>query len=93
MKRQYRDWRDYLVRSIREYMPRDVGYELLHSQILVGLFSCIFVKSASSHRVSKLDASEVKRGMGGLAGNKVHFSLQVNTLLIDLGSNHHPIHV
>lgn len=71
MSRQYRDWRDYLVRSIEDYIPLSESYTLLHTASMVGLFSCVFVKASQRSRISKLYASEIKRGMGGLHGNKV----------------------
>ncbi|RYP11773.1 hypothetical protein DL765_007615 [Monosporascus sp. GIB2] len=70
MSHQYRDWRDFLVRSLDDYMPADTLYHLLHSATLVGLFTCIFVKSTIHGRIRNLSSSQVKRGMGGLHGNK-----------------------
>lgn len=69
MSHQYRDWRDFLVRSLDDYMSGDL-YHLLHTAPLVGLFTCIFVKSDIRARVSNLSSAEIKRGMGGLHGNK-----------------------
>ncbi|KAK3370198.1 Endonuclease/exonuclease/phosphatase [Podospora didyma] len=69
MSHQYRDWRDFLVRSLDDYMSGDL-YHLLHTAPLVGLFTCIFVKADLRDRVSNLSSAEVKRGMGGLHGNK-----------------------
>ncbi|KAL0943677.1 inositol polyphosphate [Colletotrichum truncatum] len=70
MSHQYRDWRDFLLKSLDDYMPPDCLYHLLHTATLVGLFTCIFVKSTLRDRIRNLSASEVKRGMGGLHGNK-----------------------
>ncbi|KAL8897765.1 MAG: hypothetical protein Q9192_002418 [Flavoplaca navasiana] len=70
MSRQYRDWRDHLVRSIEDHMPADESYTVLHTASMVGLFSCIFVKTSSRSRIGTLHAVEIKRGMGGLHGNK-----------------------
>ncbi|WQF79578.1 Putative endonuclease/exonuclease/phosphatase, WD40/YVTN repeat-like-containing domain superfamily [Colletotrichum destructivum] len=70
MSHQYRDWRDFLLKSLDEYMPPDCLYHLLHTATLVGLFTCIFVKSTLRDRIQNLSAAEVKRGMGGLHGNK-----------------------
>lgn len=70
MSHQYRDWRDFLVRSLDDYMPADHLYHLLHTATLVGLFTCIFVKSTLRDRIRNLNSSEIKRGMGGLHGNK-----------------------
>ncbi|KAI0471901.1 Endonuclease/exonuclease/phosphatase [Xylariaceae sp. FL0804] len=70
MSHQYRDWRDYLVRSLDDYMPTDHLYHLLHTSTLVGLFTCIFVRSTIQGRIRNLSTADVKRGLGGLHGNK-----------------------
>lgn len=71
MSRQYRDWRDYLVRSVEDFMPTNESYTLLHTASMVGLFSCVFVKASQRPSISNVEAAEIKRGMGGLHGNKV----------------------
>ncbi|PHH73519.1 hypothetical protein CDD82_5398 [Ophiocordyceps australis] len=70
MSHQYRDWRDFLMKTLDDYMPSNDLYHLLHSAPLVGLFTCVFVKSSLRERIRNLSAAEVKRGMGGLHGNK-----------------------
>ncbi|KAI0021879.1 Endonuclease/exonuclease/phosphatase [Xylariomycetidae sp. FL0641] len=70
MSHQYRDWRDFLIRSLDDYMPADHLYHLLQTATLVGLFTCIFVKSSIRDRIRNLGNAEIKRGMGGLHGNK-----------------------
>lgn len=70
MSRQYRDWRDFLIRSLDDFMPRDELYHLLHTASMVGLFTCIFVRAPLRERIRSICASEVKRGMGGRHGNK-----------------------
>lgn len=70
MSHQYRDWRDFLLKTLDDYMPGDHLYHLLQSSPLVGLFTCVFVKSTIRDRIRNLNAAEVKRGMGGLHGNK-----------------------
>ncbi|RSL42108.1 hypothetical protein CEP53_012374 [Fusarium sp. AF-6] len=70
MSHQYRDWRDFLLKTLDDYMPADDLYHLLHTAPMVGLFTCIFVKSSIRDRIRGLHAAEVKRGMGGLHGNK-----------------------
>ncbi|KAK5993937.1 putative inositol polyphosphate 5-phosphatase C9G1.10c [Cladobotryum mycophilum] len=70
MSHQYRDWRDFLLKTLDDYMPRDDLYHLLHTAPMVGLFTCIFVKSSLRARITDLSGAEVKRGMGGLHGNK-----------------------
>lgn len=68
--RQYRAWRDYLVRCIEDSMPSNEPFHLLHTGSLVGLFSCVFVRADLRNRIVNQSAAEVKRGMGGLHGNK-----------------------
>ncbi|KAF7547033.1 hypothetical protein G7Z17_g8014 [Cylindrodendrum hubeiense] len=70
MSHQYRDWRDYLMKTLDDYMPADDLYHLLHTAPMVGLFTCVFVKSSLRDRIRNLSGAEVKRGMGGLHGNK-----------------------
>jgi hypothetical protein len=70
MSRQYRAWRDHLTRCIDEFMPPSQSYVLLHTASLVGLFTCIFVKSSLRSRINHVHAAELKRGMGGHYGNK-----------------------
>ena len=70
MSRQYRAWRDHLVRSIEDNMPSNEPYHLLHTASMVGLFSCVFVRSNHRDSICNLNAAEIKRGMGGLHGNK-----------------------
>jgi hypothetical protein len=71
MSHQYRDWRDYIIRCLDDCMPRDELYHLVLSTNLVGLFTCVFVRAPLRDRISGLSAAEVKRGLGGRAGNKV----------------------
>lgn len=71
MSHQYRDWRDFLTRCLDDYMPRSDLYHLIHTATLVGLFTCIFVKAHLRDRIRSVSGAEVKRGMGGLHGNKV----------------------
>lgn len=70
MSHQYRDWRDFLLKTLDDYMPADNLYHLLHTAPMVGLFTCVFVKASIRDRIRGLSGAEVKRGMGGLHGNK-----------------------
>ncbi|OKL63964.1 hypothetical protein UA08_00498 [Talaromyces atroroseus] len=70
MSRQYRVWRDHLAACINDAMPLEESYVLLHSANLVGLFTCVFIKQRERERVRNISGAEVKRGMGGLHGNK-----------------------
>ena len=77
MSRQYRAWRDYLVRCIEDNMPSNEPYHLMHTASMVGLFSCVFIKASQRHRIRNINAAEIKRGMGGLHGNKVSVNVDV----------------
>lgn len=92
MSHQYRDWRDFLTRCLDDYMPRDELYHLLHTSSLVGLFTCIFVKAPMIERIRCLSSAEVKRGLGGLHGNKVSLLHECSRLLLTiLGSSGYQI--
>ena len=71
MSHQYRDWRDHLIRVLEDNMPTKNSYYLVHTASMVGLFTCVFVKSSERTHIRNLHAVEVKRGIGGLHGNKV----------------------
>ena len=85
MSRQYRDWRDHLVRTVEDNMPSNEPYHLLHTANMVGLFTCIFIKASQRNKVRTLATTEVKRGLGGLHGNKVCPSLPLMSFKADLG--------
>ncbi|MCJ1286071.1 hypothetical protein MMC26_005413 [Xylographa opegraphella] len=70
MSHQYRAWRDFLVRVIQDHMASDQEYHLLHTANMVGLFSCVFIKASLRTHVRNVQVIEVKRGLGGLHGNK-----------------------
>ena len=70
MSHQYRAWRDFLVQLLDDNMPTSETYYLLHTGSMVGLFTCIFVRAPLRPRLRDLAAAEVKRGLGGLHGNK-----------------------
>jgi hypothetical protein len=70
MSHQYRDWRDFLLQSLDNHMPHDQLYHLLQTAHMVGLFTCIFVKASIRDRIGNLTSAQVKRGLGGLHGNK-----------------------
>ena len=69
MSHQYRDWRDFLARCLDDFMNGQL-YQLLQTSHMVGLFTCIFVKADLQDRIRNVAMTEVKRGMGGLHGNK-----------------------
>lgn len=70
MSHQYRLWQQQLTKSIETHMPPDQPYVLLHAANLVGLFTAIFVRSSERGNIRNVSASTVKRGLGGLHGNK-----------------------
>ncbi|KAJ5272358.1 hypothetical protein N7478_007483 [Penicillium angulare] len=70
MSRQYRVWVDHLTKTLHDCMPLEESYVLLHTSNMVGLFTCIFVKHKERHNIKSIHASEIKRGMGGMHGNK-----------------------
>jgi hypothetical protein len=94
MSHQYRDWRDYLIRCLDDTMPREELYHLLNSNSLVGLFTCIFIRARLRDRIRGVSGAEIKRGMGGRAGNKVGHRLQCNLHLLtgSSGGIDHPIY-
>ncbi|KAF2024281.1 DNase I-like protein [Setomelanomma holmii] len=69
MSHQYRAWRDHLIRVLDEHCPRQ-NYTLLHTANLVGLFTCVFVKSAERSNIRDVCAAEIKLGFSGRVGNK-----------------------
>ncbi|KAL9623106.1 MAG: hypothetical protein Q9160_002620 [Pyrenula sp. 1 TL-2023] len=70
ISRVYREWRDYLSRSINRYMGSRASYGELHTSSLIGLFTCVFIKQEERGRIGNLSGSEVKCGMKGHYGNK-----------------------
>ena len=86
MSHQYRAWRDHISRCIEDVLSADQAYALVHTASMVGLFSCVFVKTSIRSRIKQVHASEVKRGMGGLHGNKV----SALTLLLRAITSNHP---
>lgn len=81
MSRQYRVWIEHLTRRINDCMPLGEAYVLLHTANLVGLFTCIFVKYNERQKIKNINSAEVKRGMGGLHGNKVCYQYKAIELI------------
>jgi len=86
MSRQYRAWRDYLIRLLDDNMPAEEPYHLLQTASMVGLFSCIFIKASQRSQVRNLQVAEIKRGLGGLHGNKVSLTRYSTSFLSELWS-------
>lgn len=61
-------------------MPAHEPYQLLHTASMVGLFSCVFVKASQRHYIDHMNAAELKRGLGGLHGNKVNHTPGIRAL-------------
>ncbi|GAA5867868.1 hypothetical protein JCM1840_003469 [Sporobolomyces johnsonii] len=66
----YRQWHDKLVQSVRLAMPPETPYSVVHVGDMIGLFSCIFVKTSEVERLRDISLITVKTGMGGRYGNK-----------------------
>ncbi|KAF5371467.1 hypothetical protein D9615_009590 [Tricholomella constricta] len=66
----YRRWYDRLIIAMRQAMPMDEPYSVIHTESLVGLFSCIFVKQTERGHLRDASITTIKRGMGGRYGNK-----------------------
>lgn len=67
----YKKWYDRLVLAVRLAMPPDTPYTVVHTENLVGLFTCIFVKDTQRISLKQVAITTIKRGMGGRYGNKV----------------------
>jgi hypothetical protein len=70
----YRKWYEYLLLSVRLAMPTQVPYTAIHTESLVGLFTCVFVKNTERMSVKDNVITSMKRGMGGRYENKVYVS-------------------
>lgn len=69
----YKKWYDRLVLAVRTSMPPETPYTVIHTENLVGLFSCIFVKDTQRISLKNIAITTIKRGMGGRYGNKVRW--------------------
>ncbi|KAI7894030.1 Endonuclease/exonuclease/phosphatase [Mucor mucedo] len=59
---RYKLWHDYLVRIIGENYGHH-SYTVIKTDQLVGLFSCIFVRTTDIPRVFSIDSTSVKTGL------------------------------
>lgn len=59
---RYKLWRDYLVRIVGENYGYH-NYTVIKTDQLVGLFSCIFVRTTDIDRVFNVDSTSVKTGL------------------------------
>ena len=85
MSHQYRAWKDHLIRVLDDHAPKE-NYVLLHTANLVGLFTCVFVKSSERNNIRDVSAAEIKLGFSGRVGNKgalvVRFLLDDSSLCL-----------
>jgi hypothetical protein len=66
----YRQWLDKLQMAVHSAYP-GTQYVKVHSESLVGLFTCVFVKTDERDILRDVEVCTVKRGIGGIYGNKV----------------------
>lgn len=69
---RYKLWHDKLKKIIREYASNENLYEIVSSENLVGLFTCIFAKKSEFKSIRDTDIAIRKTGLKGLHGNKVN---------------------
>jgi hypothetical protein len=62
LTRRYKLWHDYLVRCVNENFGENTYYVAKTDQ-LVGLFSCIFLRTKDKDRLSVIDSTSVKTGL------------------------------
>jgi len=65
----YKRWYDRLVSVVRTAIP-DTPYAIVHTESLVGMFSCVFVKNSERAAMRHTTIATIKRGVGGRYGNK-----------------------
>ncbi|QRV87833.1 endonuclease/exonuclease/phosphatase family protein [Ceratobasidium sp. AG-Ba] len=70
VSRSYKLWYDKLVYHVRLAFGGEEPYNVIHSENLVGLFTCIFVRKPECISLSDPSITTVKRGMKGRYGNK-----------------------
>jgi hypothetical protein len=69
VSKHYRLWHDRLILEIQRALPQE-GYIVQHTENLVGLFTCVFVRKALVPSLKDVAITTVKRGMNGMYGNK-----------------------
>jgi hypothetical protein len=68
---QYQRWRDRLAQAVLAAMPESSPYSILQADVLVGLFTCVFVKNSLKGSLRDPAMALVKTGFSGRFGNKV----------------------
>jgi hypothetical protein len=67
---EHRRWADKLVGAVAFALP-DERYKLLYSKELVGLLSCVMIKTKEFSAIRNCAAHTISRGVGNRFGNKV----------------------
>ncbi|KAG8855867.1 hypothetical protein FRB96_006689 [Tulasnella sp. 330] len=80
VSKAYKLWYDRLAYAVRVAMPPNQPYSVIHTENLVGLFTCIFIRNSEKDKLKDIAITTVKRGMGGHYGNK---GAIVSRLVID----------
>lgn len=76
VSRAYRDWQDKLQLAVRMNTPPDCNYTMLDAESMVGLMTVVFVKASVKPYLSDVQVTTIKRGIGGVYGNKVSTSFE-----------------
>lgn len=58
----YKRWYDRLVAAVRLAMPANAPYTVIETENLVGLFSCIFIKTRERISIKDIVITTIKRG-------------------------------
>ncbi|KZV66755.1 DNase I-like protein [Peniophora sp. CONT] len=66
----YRRWYEGLQKAVRLAFDARDPYVVVHTENLVGLFSCVLVRQRERTSIRDVGVSTVKRGAGGRYGNK-----------------------
>ncbi|KAG9309775.1 hypothetical protein JVU11DRAFT_10149 [Chiua virens] len=66
----YKRWHDRLIQAVRLAIPSESPYSVIHTESLVGLFTCMFIKNTERASLKDAAIATIKRGMGGRYGNK-----------------------
>ncbi|KAH0839417.1 Endonuclease/exonuclease/phosphatase [Lanmaoa asiatica] len=66
----YKKWHDRLIQAVKLAMPPESPYTVIHTESLVGLFTCMFIKNTEKSSLKDAAIATIKRGMGGRYGNK-----------------------
>ncbi|VDB84670.1 unnamed protein product [Peniophora sp. CBMAI 1063] len=66
----YRRWYEALQKAVRLAYDANDPYIVVHTENLVGLFSCVLIRQRERTSIKDVGVSTVKRGVGGRYGNK-----------------------